>query len=428
MVVNIRTESRRQTRDVSEFFDRGDLFDRFFGAPQRPSTPRDEITQGAGSGFIIDEAGLILTNSHVVTGANRITVALYADRQGEEYAARVVGRDPLTDSALIELTEKPSRRLPIARLGQSDAVKPGDWVMAIGNPFNLAHTVTVGVISAIDRPFPVSEGRWQQVLQTDAAINPGNSGGPLLNLLGEVVGMNTAILSAQGGNVGVGFAVPMNAIRELLPELRRGSVTRGRIGVQVSPVTRELVEPLGLKDPSGALVRSVDRDGPAAAAGIQPGDVIVRYNSKPIADSNELTALVSRSTPGTTVPIDVIRNGQERTVNVRIAPLEQSQTETHQSAADAGFGMSLQDLTPQFRTQLQLPAGRSGAVVTNVDPGSPAAAAGLRPGDVVLEVNRMPVRSAADVAAALRRVKEGETAFALVWRKGQEVFVTLMRE
>jgi serine protease Do len=301
--------------------------------------------------------------------------------------------------------------------------------MAIGNPFNLAHTVTVGVISAIDRPFPVSEGRWQQVLQTDAAINPGNSGGPLLNLLGEVVGMNTAILSAQGGNVGVGFAVPMNAIRELLPELRRGSVTRGRIGVQVSPVTQELVEPLGLKDPSGALVRSVDRDGPAEAAGIQPGDVIVRYNSKPIADSNELTALVSRSAPGTTVPIDVIRNGRERTVNVRIAPLEQNETETHSSAAaDAGFGMSLQDISPQLRTQLRLPAGRSGAVVTNVDPGSPAAAAGLRPGDVVLEVNRMPVRSAADVAAALRRVKEGEVAFALLWREGQQVFVTLMRE
>jgi serine protease Do len=293
MVVNIRTESRRQTADLSEFFDGGDPFERFFGRPQPrlPQRPRDRITEGAGSGFIVDTGGFILTNNHVVEGATRIAVALYGAQAGKEYDARVVGRDPLTDSALIELTEKPRESLPQAVFGRSATMKAGDWVMAIGNPFNLTHTVTVGVISAIERPFPLAEGRIQDVLQTDAAINPGNSGGPLLNVRGEVVGINTAIL-ANGpfaGNVGVGFAVPIDAVRELLPELRRGDVTRGRIGVQITEVTEELVEPLGLDDRAGALIRLVDRDGPAGDAGIEPGDVIVES-----AASQSRTAANSR--------------------------------------------------------------------------------------------------------------------------------------
>jgi serine protease Do len=429
MVVNIRTESRRQTRDLSDFFDGGDLFERFFGRPQRGS-PREQITEGAGSGFVIDD-GLILTNSHVVTGANRITVAFYAGEQGEEYEARVIGRDPLTDSALIELTERPPRQPPVARMGRSADVRPGDWVMAIGNPFNLAHTVTVGVISAINRPFPVSEGHWQQVLQTDAAINPGNSGGPLLNLRGEVVGINTAIVANGGaGNVGVGFAIPIDAVRDLLPELRKGSVRRGRIGVQVSPVTRRLVEPLGLKDSSGALVRSVDQNGPAAAAGIEPGDVIVRFNGEAIADTNQLVQVVSRSEPGSTVPVEVVRNGSPLTLQVKVAVLElgEGATALGASASETGFGMSLQPLTPQLRAQLQVPQGRSGAVVAEVQQGSAAARAGIRAGDVLLEVNRRSVGSAADASAALRTVKPGDTAFALVLRQGQEVFVIMTRE
>jgi serine protease Do len=426
-VVNIRTESRRQTRDLSDFFDGGDLFQRFFDGPQRGS-PREQITEGAGSGFVIDD-GLILTNNHVVTGANRITVALYAGEQGEEYDARVVGRDPLTDSALIELTQRPSERPPVARLGRSADVKPGDWVMAIGNPFNLAHTATVGVISAINRPFPVSEGHWQQVLQTDAAINPGNSGGPLLNLRGEVVGINTAIIAnGVAGNVGVGFAIPIDAVRDLLPELRKGSVTRGRIGVQVSPVTSRLVEPLRLKDTSGALVRSVEQNGPGAAAGIEPGDVLVRFNGEAIADTNELVKVVSGTEPGSAVPVEVVRDGALRTLRVTVASLELDQGGTAASASETGFGMSLQALTPQLRGHFQVPQSRTGAVVTNVQQGSAAARAGLRAGDVILEVNRRPVSSAADASAGLRAVNPGDTAFVLVWRQGQEVFVTMTRE
>jgi serine protease Do len=429
MVVNIRTESRRQTRDLTEFFD-NDSLRRFFGLPDVPRGPRDQITQGAGTGFIIDRTGLILTNHHVVAGATKIAVALYAEEEGEEYDARVVGRDPLTDSALIELTEKPAQPLPVARLGHSREARPGDWVMAIGNPFNLAHTVTVGVISAVGRPFPVAEGHWRDVLQTDAAINPGNSGGPLLNMRGEVIGINSAILSRGpvAGNVGVGFAIPIDPVRELLPELRRGSITRGRIGVQIAPVTRDLAEPLGLKEARGALVRLVERDGPAAAAGIQPGDVIVRYDGNEVQKSNELVDMVTRTKPGTSVPVDVVRAGQQRTLEVTVGTLELEEEGGGRSgSSETGLGMTLQDLAPQQRSQLQVPSGRGGALVTGVEPARAAARAGVRPGDVILEVNRTAVKGANDAAAAFRGVGEQGTALVLVWRDGQEVFLTVTR-
>ena len=431
MVVNIRTESRRQNRDLTQFFGRG-LLDRFFGAPQTPAEPREQITEGAGSGFIIGGEGLILTNNHVVAGATKITVALYAEEAGEEYEARVVGRDPLTDSALIELTEKPAHQLPAARLGKSADVQPGDWAMAIGNPFNLAHTVTVGVISAVGRPFPVSDGYWQDVLQTDAAINPGNSGGPLLNLRGEVVGMNTAILSsgAVGGNVGVGFAIPIDVVRDLLPELKRGTITRGRIGVQIAPVTKDLMQPLGLTEPRGALVRLVDPKGPAAKAGMQPGDVIVGFNGTAVEKSSDLVRTVARTKPGTTADVEIVRAGRRQTVRVTVEPLTLDDVEADkqrqtQVPAESRFGIALRDLSPDVVRQLGLPQGRAGALVTGVDPASAAGRAGIQAGDVILEVNRTPVRNASEVAAALKQVPQGGTALVLAWRQGQEVFITV---
>src|SRR4051812_9419620 len=234
-VVNIRTESRQRTQDLTEFFGGDDLFRRFFGNPDEESQgqgkrkPREQVVQAAGSGFIISKDGLILTNNHVVEGATKIVVSLYGEDTDQEYAAKLIGHDPLSDSALIELTEKPSHALPESKFGDSSQVQPGDWVMAIGNPFGLAHTVSVGVISALKRPFPVSTGRTQEMIQTDAAINPGNSGGPLLNVRGEVIGINTAIYadSRQSGNIGIGFAIPINVIRDLLPQLRTGKITRG---------------------------------------------------------------------------------------------------------------------------------------------------------------------------------------------------------
>jgi serine protease Do len=432
MVVNIRTESRRQTDNLSQFFDGSDLYQWFFGQPQPglPRRPRDRITEGAGSGFIVDASGLILTNNHVVEGATRISVALYHAADGTEYDARVVGRDPLTDSALIELTEKPGKPLPQATFGRSSVMKPGDWVMAIGNPFNLAHTVTVGVISAIERPFPLSEGRVQDVLQTDAAINPGNSGGPLLNIRGEVVGVNTAILTNGpiAGNVGVGFAVPIDSVRELLPELRRGDVTRGRIGVQITPVTDELVEPLGLENGEGALVRLVERDGPADKAGIEPGDVIVEFNGEQIQDRRDLSRLVASTKPGTTVAVTVVRDRETKSVDVTVERLELE--EGGRAAAtqqDGGFGLQLRDLTAEAASRLDLPDGRRGALVTAVEPGSAAARAGVQPGDVLLEVNRSDVSDASAAARQLRSASQSGTALMLVWREGQQVFLTLTK-
>jgi serine protease Do len=290
--------------------------------------------------------------------------------------------------------------------------------------------VTVGVISAIERPYPVSAGRWQRVLQTDAAINPGNSGGPLLNLHGEVIGINTAIVASEAAprNVGVGFAIPIDAVRDLLPELRKGTVTRGRIGVQITAVTKDLADPLGLDRARGALVRVVERAGPAAAAGIEPGDVITRYNEQAVDDRDQLVDLVTHTKPGTTVPVEIVREGERRTVRITVAQLDLEDREGQSNASvETEFGLSLGNLTPQISRRLELPAGRSGAVVTGVDPGGPAAAAGIRAGDVILEVGRMAIGSAIEADNGLRRVSEGGTAFVLLWRIDREVFVTMTR-
>ena len=453
-VVNIRTESRQRAQDLTDFFGGGgggggDLFERFFGQPnpgqrapqQPPQRPRDQVVQAAGTGFIIDKAGYILTNNHVVEGATKIAVSLYGEDSDQEYAARVVGRDPLTDSALIELTEKPDHVLPEVKFGDSGQMFPGDFVMAIGNPFGLAHTVSVGIISAIERPFPVSEGRSAQVLQTDAAINPGNSGGPLLNMRGEVVGINAAIISGsqQTGNVGIGFAIPINVVRELLPQLRAGKITRGRIGVGIGAVPADAVDEFGLKDRNGAVVLNIVPGGAAARAGVEPGDVIVSYNGKPIRNRDELVAMVTATKPGTTVPVRVIRDRQERTISVTVEELD-LETETATRRADnggsdnapeettTGFGITLGNITPEVVQRLRLDRDIEGAVVTDVEPGSPAARAGLAVGDVILRVGRETVETAAEAGRELGRIPSRGTAFLRVLRNGQETFVSVTKE
>jgi len=436
MVVNIRTEQRRRTQDLSEFFGGDEMFRRFFGEPQpRGGRPREQVTQSAGTGFIIDKAGLILTNSHVVEGATRIEVGFFGGDDEEFYPAKVVGRDQLTDSALIELSEKPKRELAVAKFGDSDQLQPGDWVMAIGNPFNLGHTVTVGVISAKGRPFFPVPGREQVMLQTDAAINPGNSGGPLLNIRGEVVGINTAIFAGmQGGNLGIGFAVPINAIRELLPQLRAGKVVRGRIGVSLSRlVKRDVLEEMGAKDGRGALVQSVESGAPADRAGLKPGDVIVEYNGRPVDDNDDLVDRVVRTAPGTTVPMKVLRDKETKSLSVTVEELNLateggSSAEAEEGDATAGFGMTLQDLTPDIVRQLRLPAGTTGAVVVEVEPRGPASEAGVVPRDVIVEVNRKPVTSAAETSRELQRLRSGQIAMLLIVRGGQEVFVTVRKQ
>ena len=432
MVVNIRTESQRET-NLNNFPGGDDLFRRFFGQPdQEQPQPREETVQAAGTGFVIDSAGLILTNNHVVEDATKIEIDFHGDEDGKYYEAQVLGRDQLTDSALLELVERPEHELPVARFGDSDQMAPGDWVMAIGNPFGLGHTVTVGVISAIGRPFRAVRGRDQEVLQTDAAINPGNSGGPLLNIRGEVVGINTAIVSDRAANVGIGFAFPSNTVRELLPELRTGKVTRGRIGVTIIDLEEESYRDLGLTERKGAIVSSVPEGGPADAAGMQPGDVVVRFDGDAIENTRDLQSRVVATRPGTTVPIVVVREGEEVTLNVTIGELDlETEASPEQASTEElsdGFGMSLQDLTPQVAARLQLPADTVGAVVTDVQRRSTAEGSGVRPGDVILSVNRVEVDSAAAVIRELNGVESGRTAFLLVQRGPTRVFLQVRKE
>ena len=447
MVVSIRTEMRQRTQDLSDFFggSSDDLLDRFFGggAPgqgqgqgqsRRRPQPREQTTHAAGSGFIISKEGYILTNNHVVEGATKIEVQFF-DEEDNYYPAKVVGRDPLTDSALIQLTDKPNRPLPEAKFGDSSQMEPGDWVMAIGNPFGLAHTISVGVISATARPFPVSESaggsRFANVLQTDAAINPGNSGGPLLNVRGEVIGINTAIYSnttmgGQAGNIGIGFAIPINTVREVLPGLRSGKITRGRIGVSVAPVTAEAADALNMKDRHGALVAQVVKNGPADEAGVKPGDVIMQFNGKNIVKNDDLPTLVASTTPGTTVPLRLLRGGKEMTVNIKVEELDlSSETGDRQSennaAPDAdtggGFGITLQNITPDIARRMDLPKP-AGAVVSDIDPDSPAAGP-LQPGDVILQVAGKAVANASEAAQALRAVPSGRSVGMVIARRGQ---------
>jgi serine protease Do len=288
----------------------------------------------------------------------------------------------------------------------------------------------------------VTDGRNNDMLQTDAAINPGNSGGPLLNLRGEVIGMNTAIITntRSEGNIGIGFAVPINIVRELLPQLREGKVVRGRIGVSVLPVPREDYAEFGLKSRTGAVVGTVTNSGPAAKAGIQPGDVITEYNGRPVPNTNDLVKMVVATKPGTSVPVKVLRDKQEKTFHVTVEELDleaeqaaragrsfNNNDQQEEETSSGGFGIGLRDITPQIARRLQLPAGRSGALVTDVDPNGPAAAA-LRATDVILAVNRRPVSSAADASRELGKVASGHIALILLWRGDAEVFVTVKKD
>jgi serine protease Do len=452
-VVNIRTESRQRTQDLTEFFGGqggDDFLRRFFGGQmpdqprQRPRqrSPQGQLTEGAGTGFVIDKGGYILTNNHVIEGADKITVAFVGAARNEEYPAKVVGHDPLTDSALLQLTEMPSAPLQEARFGDSSQMQQGDWVMAIGNPFNLGHTVTVGVISALDRPFGGTATRQQPMIQTDAAINPGNSGGPLLNIRGEVIGMNTAIYTdaQRAANIGIGFATPINTIRELLPQLRSGKISRGVIGVSISrdPITKEIAKDLGLPNTSGAVISSVSPNTPAAKAGLQRGDVIVEFNGRPVSDSDSLVSMVVATKPGTTVPITIYRDNQRKTLNITPDELDlEAEANGGRSPRPNGpereaptatdFGMQLEAITPETARQLELPRGRGGAIVSDVDRGSVAANAGIQPNDVIVEVNRQPVANVSQVTRALQNAAPGRPVFLVVWRDGQEFFVTMTK-
>ncbi len=364
----------------------GDFFKHFFddqqGMPNRP-------VQGAGSGVIINANGTILTNNHVVEGAREVTVTLNDKR---ELPAQIVGRDPKTDLAVLKIDA--GKNLPAASMGDSDQLKVGDWVMAIGNPFGLSHTVTSGIVSAKGRV--IGAGPYDDFIQTDASINPGNSGGPLFNMKGEIVGINTAIIpNAQG----IGFAIPIDTAKPLIPQLvSTGEVSRGYLGVNIQSVTPDLATALNLSSSKGALVAEVVTGGPADKAGIKRGDVIVAFGGKEVADSHDLPVLVAASPLGKDVAVTLLRNGKEQQVTAKITKLEQQEPVAgeQRQPAQGKWGLQLQDLTPEVAKQLGVKSDH-GVVVVGVQPGSPADRASIQQGDVILEVNHQPVKSAEEV-------------------------------
>ncbi len=386
--------------------------------PQPP--PGGFRRQGSGSGFIIREDGVILTNNHVVEDAKEITVTLTDKR---EFNAKVLGRDPKTDLAVIKI--EPKGDLPVAKLGDSEAIQVGDWVMAIGNPFGLSNTVTAGIVSAKGRV--IGAGPYDDFIQTDAPINPGNSGGPLFNEQGEVVGINSAIFSQTGGNVGIGFAIPINLAKQLLPELEtKGSVTRGWLGVAIQKVTPELARSLGVDEAKGALVADVTAGSPAEKGGMKRGDLIVAYNGKKVDDSSTLPTLVAATPIGKTVPVEVIRNGKTSTLEVTVSKLaEQEAAADEPTTQKSKWGLALRDPRPEERERLGLKEGE-GVMVEGVLPDSPAAAARVQDGDVILQANQTSVGSVEELKKEVDKITADKPLLLLLRRAdGNNRFVTL---
>ena len=398
----------------------------FFGGPGSPFEDPNGGDQefqvpSLGSGFVISSEGYIVTNNHVVEDVDKVEVAF---KDGTTLPAEIIGRDPATDIGLIKVkSDKPLTALPF---GDSKKLRPGDWVIAIGNPFGLEHTVTAGIVSALHRR-NIGAGRYEDFIQTDAAINPGNSGGPLINLAGEVVGINTAINPRANT---IGFAVPIEMAKEILPSLKAsGFVTRGWLGVVIQQITPDLKEAMNLPNDDGALISRVDPSGPAHKAGIQRGDVIVNFGGEPIKDMEDLPRRVAATAPGTKSSVTVVRSGKEKSFEIEVGKLDEGQqvARAEEEGKEEGpvvFGMRVQDLGPELAEQLGV-AGEKGVVITEVENGSPGAEAGLRRGDVILEVNQKTVANVAEFRGAM---SEQEKALLLVRRGEATLFVAVKKK
>ena len=389
-----------------------DFFKRFFDETQR------RPVRAAGSGFVLNSNGFVVTNNHVVENASDIQVKL---GDGRELPAKVVGRDAKTDLALLKVD---ATGLPVIPLGDSTALQVGEPVMAIGNPFGLEQTVTTGIVSATGRV--IGSGPYDNFIQTDASINPGNSGGPLINARGEVIGINTAIFSRGGGSVGIGFAVPSSLAKTVITQLAdHGKVERGWLGVSIQPLTKDLAKNFKRDNTNGALVSSVIEGSPAEKAGLKAGDVIVEFNGKKVAKATELPSLVADLTVGRDVPMVVVRDGSEMRLNARIARLED---ETPAKVADAQekgqLGLSVQPITPPVARELGLKV-KEGVLVRDVVEGGRAAEAGIRPGDVIVEINRQPVRTVEDLKVRVDKQTKNEPIVLLVNRDGQALYVAV---
>jgi serine protease Do len=420
-VVNVSTtQIRKMAQDMPSPFDQGDprndLLERFFGG-RIPRGPQRQ--NGVGSGFIIDHNGTILTNYHVVNNAQKVSVTL---SDGKSYDAKVIGKDEKTDIAVIKIDA--GRDLPAVTLGDSDRLEVGEWVMAIGNPFGLDHTVTSGIVSAKGRQ--IGAGPYDNFIQTDASINPGNSGGPLLNLRGEVVGINTAIFSQSGGNIGIGFAIPTNSVKDLLPQLKdKGRVVRGYLGTTVQKITPEIADSLGLKQNAGALVADVVKGGPAEKAGVKAGDIIVEFDRKEIKDSSDLPAAVARLAPGTAAQLKIVREGKQISLPITVGEMKDSEV-VASAGQESELGLTVQPVTPDIAQSLGLERAE-GLVVASVKPGSAADEAGLRSGDVITQVNRRPVKNLADYNREISRNEKSKSVLFLVRRGESSVFLALKR-
>ena len=421
-VVNIQVVKKVKNVDFGFHQFRGNPFGDqnpfgdFFGPFFEGNLPREYTQRGVGSGFIMNKEGYILTNNHVVEDADQIKVKLAS---GKEYDGKVVGRDAKTDLALVKING--ASDLQPLKLGNSDDLKVGSWVVAVGSPFGLEQTVTAGIVSAKGRV--IGSGPYDNFIQTDASINPGNSGGPLINMNGEVVGINTAII-AEGR--GIGFAIPINMAKEIVPQLEeKGHVTRGWLGVSVQEVTPELAKSLNLKEKEGALVAQVVSGGPAEKAGIEQGDVIVEFDGKKVADSKALPLIVATTPVGKNVTVKLLRDGKVTDRQVKVGELEEkgvkvSETPTYKKS----LGITVQNLTPETAKQLGVKKD-TGVVVTGVEPGSPAEEAGIQTGDLIQQVNRKPVKNAEDFIQKVENAKNQDSILLLLQRGQNNLFAAV---
>jgi serine protease Do len=431
-VVKITTETKAKKVNINgqDLSAMDPMLRQFFGG--RLPEMRQQPQSGLGSGVIISADGYIATNNHVVDGADTVTVAL---TDGREFTAKVIGRDPQTDIAVIKVDAKD---LPAVTVADSSKIEVGDRVLAIGNPFGIGETVTSGIVSAKGRRVGILadvEG-YEDFIQTDAAINPGNSGGALVDVDGRLIGINTAILSRNGGFQGVGLAVPANMVSHVTDSLvKTGKVVRGYLGVGVQNITPSLAESLSLKNNKGALVGEIVPNAPAAKAGLKEGDVITAVNGQPITDANQLTLAVTAVAPGTKLDLDILRDGKKTQLTAKTAERPKSRNarggasgddELLSKNSDEGVlnGVAVDNLDPRMRRQMNYPEGLKGAVITNVDPQSAAARAGLRAGDVILEINRQPVENAQD-AVELSSKAESKKTLLRLWSRGSKVFAVV---
>ncbi len=437
-IVHVAVTSRAKTdqtmgempEDMQRFF--GPFFGPGMGPDMGPGHgrgmrmfPQQQIEHGVGSGVIISPDGYIVTNNHVVDGATEIRVTTNDRRI---LPAKLIGRDPLTDLAVIKVS---ANDLPNVAWGDSTKLRAGQTVLAFGNPFGLRFTVTRGIVSALNRPNPDMSDRHKpgEFIQTDAAINPGNSGGPLVDARGEVIGINTFLISPSGSFSGAGFAIPTQIVKPTVDALiRDGKVEHGYMGVGITDVTPENAKFFEVTDNIGALVTQVEPDSPGAKAGLRVGDVVKELNGKTVSDAGELQVEVGQRKPGTTIHLQVLRDGKDVSVPVTLADMNRRKEEVSESTGEHGkarWGLGLADLTPDTREQIQAPGDVKGAVVEQVQPGSSAEDAGLQPGDVILEVNRHKVQSAADVQQYLGKVPAGQNALLLIWSNGGNSFRVL---